>query len=418
VPAFARRMPAMRFCFAFLIATLGAIALVPPGSGATATEVWWSFRPLVRPAVPKVLGQQSEMSNPIDAFILAKLREKGLRPAPEADRRTLIRRLTFDLTGLPPTADEIKTFIADTDPRAYERLVDRLLASPAYGERQTRQWMDAVHFAETNGHETDAVRPNAWRYRDYLIAAFNADTPYARFIQEQIAADALFPNEPRLTPALGFLAAGPWDESSLKGIRDDSLDHLAGQYLDRDDMVTTVIGTVQSVTVQCARCHDHKFDPIPQTDYYNLQAVFAGIDRADRAYDPDPQIGRRRKQLRDTLAALDRNDPKIAALVMTPEFRKEIGLWEFATVANRPAWAPLIPTVLTSAHGATLTRLPDNSVRSDGPRPETDTYTLSSRTSLKGVTAVRLEVMSDEALPHHGPGRADNGNLHLNEFRL
>jgi hypothetical protein len=224
-------------------------------------------------------------------------------PAPEADRRTLIRRVTFDLSGLPPTPAEVRAFLGDADPLAYERLVDRLLASPTYGERQARLWMDAVHFAETNGHETDAVRPNAWRYRDYLIAAFNADTPYARFIQEQVAADVLFPDEPRLTPALGFLSAGPWDESSLKGIREDSLDRVAGHYLDRDDMVSTVIGTVQSVTVHCARCHDHKFDPISQTDYYGLQAVFAGIDRADRVYDPDPEVGRHRQELRPKLVA-------------------------------------------------------------------------------------------------------------------
>src|SRR6476660_8421663 len=149
---------------------------------------------------------------------------------------------------------EIAAFEADASPDAYGKLVDRLLASPAYGERWARHWMDAVHFAETHGHDQDRVRPNAWRYRDYLIAAFNADTPYARFVQEQIAADVLFAGEPHLTPALGFLAAGPWDESSLRDIREDSLDRQVGYYLDRDDMVTTVLATFQSLTAGCARC--------------------------------------------------------------------------------------------------------------------------------------------------------------------
>src|SRR5207253_817349 len=135
-------------------------------------------------------------SNPIDAFVRAKLREKGLAPAPEADRRTLIRRVTFDLTGLPPTPGEVEAFEQDTSADAYEKVVDRLLASPHYGERWARHWMDAAHFAETHGHDQDRVRPNAWRYRDYLIAAFNADTPYARFVQEQLAADVLLPDEP------------------------------------------------------------------------------------------------------------------------------------------------------------------------------------------------------------------------------
>jgi hypothetical protein len=157
--------------------------------------------------------------------------------------------------------------------------------------------MDAVHFAETHGHDQDRVRPNAWRYRDYLIHAFNADTPYSRFVQEQLAADILFPDEPKLTPALGFLAAGPWDESSLRDIREDSIDREVGRYLDRDDIVTTVFNTFQGLTVQCARCHDHKFDPIAQDDYYRLQAVFAGVGRGDVCFEEDPAVGRKRTEV-------------------------------------------------------------------------------------------------------------------------
>jgi hypothetical protein len=277
-----------------------------PGALAD-TRASWSLRPIVRPDVPTSKERGATWARtPIDAFILAGLRGAGLEPAPEADRRTLIRRLSFDLTGLPPSPAEVEAFVDDPSPDAYERLVDRLLASPHHGERWARHWMDAVHFAETHGHDQDRIRPNAWPYRDYLIESFNRDTPYARFAQEQLAADVLFPDEPRLAVALGFIASGPWDESSLRDIRDDTIDRQVGHYLDRDDMVTTAMATFTSTTAHCARCHDHKFDPITQEDYYALQAVFAGVDRADRAFDTDPAVDRRRRELtaeRETLRA-------------------------------------------------------------------------------------------------------------------
>jgi hypothetical protein len=258
------------------------------------------------PTVPPALAAWCR--TPIDRFIAARLAEKGLHPSPEADRRTLIRRLSFDLVGLPPTPEEIAAFLEDRSPDAYERVVDRLLDSPHHGERWARHWMDVVHFAETHGHDQDRIRPNAWPYRDYLIAAFNRDTPYARFVQEQVAADALFPDEPALVVALGMIAAGPWDESSLRDIRDDSIDRQIGHYIDRDDMVATVMSTFVSATVHCARCHDHKFDPISQEDYYSLQAVFAGADKAERPYDPDPGLAESRRTLsaeRDRVQAAD-----------------------------------------------------------------------------------------------------------------
>ena len=267
-----------------------------PGSAAASSSLaddgsWWSLRPISSPEPPRLSVREAAWArNPIDAFIIAGLRSKGLRPSPEADRRTLIRRLSFDLTGLPPSPEEVDDFLADTAPDAYERLVDRLLCSPHHGERWARFWLDLVHFAETHGHDQDRIRPNAWPYRDYLIAAFNGDKPYASFIEEQVAADVLFPDQPRLVVALGMIAAGPWDESSLRDIRDDSIDRQIGHYIDRDDMVSTVMSSFVSMTVHCARCHDHKFDPITQEDYYGLQAVFAGVDRADRAYDPDPLV--------------------------------------------------------------------------------------------------------------------------------
>ena len=172
--------------------------------------------------------------------------------------------------------------------------------------------MDLVHFAETHGHDQDRIRPSAWPYRDYLIESFNRDTPYGRFAEEQIAADALYPDEPRLTVALGMLAAGPWDESSLRDIRDDSIDRQIGFYIDRDDMVATVISTFSSVTIQCARCHEHKFDPISQDDYYSLQAVFAGVDKATRGYDTDPTIAKLRRRLAAEIKTKERHEGELA----------------------------------------------------------------------------------------------------------
>ena len=280
---------------------LGSAGTSPPRV-APASErernTWWSLEPITNPRVPRLDPNEAAWARtPIDAFIIARLRQQGLKPAPEADRRTLIRRLSFDLIGLPPRPEEVAFFVTDAAPDAYEKLVDGLLCSPHHGERWARHWMDLVHFAESHGHDQDRIRPNAWPYRDYLIESFNADKPFARFIEEQVAADSLFPREPRLVVALGMIAAGPWDESSLRDIRDDSIDRQIGHYIDRDDMISTVMSSVVSMTVQCARCHDHKFDPITQDDYYSLQAVFAGVERAERAYDPDPKVNLVRQAL-------------------------------------------------------------------------------------------------------------------------
>ncbi len=292
-----------------------ARAMAPAGNPAAALD-WWSLRPLRRPEVPAVpKSLEGWCRTPIDRFIAARLVEKGMHPSGEADRRTLIRRVTFDLLGLPPTPNEVAAFLSDREPGAYERLVDRLLASPHYGERWARHWMDLVHYGETHGHDQDRIRPNAWPYRDYLIASFNRDTPYARFVQEQVAADALFPDEPGLVVALGMIASGPWDESSLRDIRDDSIDRQIGLYIDRDDMVATVMSTFVSATVHCARCHDHKFDPISQADYYSLQAVFAGVDKAERPYDADPRVARLRRALASEAAAAGKSAPERAAWV-------------------------------------------------------------------------------------------------------
>jgi hypothetical protein len=380
---------------------------------------WWSLRPIERPAIPELdAAGRAWARTPVDAFIFARLRAGGLVPSPEADRRTLIRRLTLDLTGLLPSPEETAAFLSDRAPDAHERLADRLLASPRHGERWARHWMDAVHFAETHGHDQDRVRPNAWPYRDYLIQAFNEDKPYARFIEEQIAADVLFPGEPRLAVALGLLAAGPWDESSLRDIREDSIDRQIGFYLDRDDMVSTVCSTFLSTTVHCARCHDHKFDPVTQDDYYALQAVFAGVGRADRAYDADARVAAERARLRGEIARLERRDPDALAALDGPGVAAEVEDWIRRAGREAAAWTVLAPASFASSEGTALEALDDQSVLASGPRPEKDTYTVAVEAPRETITAVRVEVLADPGLPHGGPGRQDNGNLHLSELRV
>jgi Protein of unknown function (DUF1553)/Protein of unknown function (DUF1549)/Planctomycete cytochrome C len=270
-----------------------------PDDGAVAARPmnWWSFQPVSRPAVPLVSGSVSVPRHPIDGFILTKLQEKELLSSPEADRQTLIRRIYFDLIGLPPTLEETGAFLNDASPDAYEKLVDRLLASPHYGERWARHWLDVVHFGETHGYDKDKPRPNAWPYRDYVIRSLNADKPYSRFVQEQIAGDVLFPGTVDGIEALGFLAAGPWDLIGHEELPESKIDGQVARHLDRDDMVANTVNTFMSLTAHCAQCHNHKFDPITQEDYYSLQAVFAALDRTDRVFDVDPELAARRTQL-------------------------------------------------------------------------------------------------------------------------
>lgn len=277
---------------------------------------WWSLRPLARPEVPAF--ESDWIRTPIDAFIWAGYEEHDLHRAPEADRRTLIRRVTFDLHGLPPTPEEVEAFVADPDPLAYERLIDRLLDSPRYGERWARHWLDVVHFGETHGYDKDKRRDHAWPYRDYVIRSLNADKPYGQFIREQVAGDVLLQGDAEGIIATGFVTAGPWDFVGHVELREDSIEKYKTRVIDRDDMVANTISTVLSLTAHCARCHDHPFDPITQQEYYGLQAVFAGVERGDREYH-DPQIAKQRAEFERQRAELQQQRDRLveqrAALV-------------------------------------------------------------------------------------------------------
>jgi hypothetical protein len=368
----------------------------------------WSLRPLaeVTPPVAAPAALPAEWANnPIDRFILAKLIDNGLRPSPPADRRTLIRRVYFDLTGLPPTPEQVDCFVADTDPSAPEKLVDRLLASPLYGERWARHWLDVIHFADTHGHEADLLRPHAWRYRDYVIDSLNRDTPWPRFIREQLAADVFFPNERQLTPALGFLAAGPCDLSAA------GTAPMTFEYLDRDDLVTQTMTAFASITVNCARCHAHKFDPITQEDYFALQAVFAGVTKGDVAFDLDAGVTGRRKHYRTLLAAAERRQRDI---LFAPENESRVALWK-RTPNDAETWQSL-DDVLLESDGSILERQADGSIRSRGPLQDKETWSLTLGGSPREITALRLDVLADDAPPHRGPGRAHDGNVYLSEF--
>ena len=301
------------------IVVIIAISAVISGSFAEekVKQDWWSREPLKESKVP--IG---EKDNPSDRFIVSKLKEQGLLNSKIADRRVLIRRLYFDLWGMPPTPKQVNDFIKDPEPNAYKSLVDKLLLSPRYGERWARHWLDVVHYGETHGYDKDKPRPNAWPYRDYVIRAFNEDKPYSRFIKEQIAGDLLWPDTLDGIVATGFIAAGPWDFIGHAEVPETKIDGKVARHLDRDDMVTTTMNTFTSLTVQCAQCHDHKRDPVTMEHYYSLQSVFAALDRADRPYDVKSDIASERQKLREekkqTEQIIAENKKKIDAS-RTPE---------------------------------------------------------------------------------------------------
>jgi mono/diheme cytochrome c family protein len=249
--------------------------LVPPG--AKAASGLWSLRPLKPVEPPPVTGDWCR--TPIDRFVLAALRARGLSPSARADKRTLIRRATFDLTGLPPTREEIDSFIKDDSPRAWEDLVDRLLASPAYGERWGRHWLDVARYADSDGYELDDDRPHAFHYRDFVIRAFNDDMPFDTFARWNLAGDELQPDDPRARVATGFCTAGPVVIFNDAVGRGTPLEREKARYDELDDIVSTLGQAFLGMTTGCARCHDHKFDPIPSRDYYRLVAAFANSRR-------------------------------------------------------------------------------------------------------------------------------------------
>ncbi|MDE0263620.1 MAG: DUF1549 domain-containing protein [Bryobacterales bacterium] len=275
-------------------------------SQAESEQTWWSLQPFRVESEPAPAGHWER--NAIDGFLLRAMQSQGLKPSDLSDRKTLIRRLSFDLTGLPPEPAEVESFASDHDPEAYPKLVDRLLASPAYGERWGRHWLDVARFGESNGYEQNHLRDNAWPYRDWVIRSFNEDKPYNRMILEQLAGDQLAPDDRLAQAATGFLVAGPHDTVGIKnpaGEAQKRANHL-------DDMIMGTASAFLGLTVHCARCHDHKFDPISNEDYYRMQAVFAGVSHGDRTWDNPARVAefasaseRLDEQINDAKAGLE-----------------------------------------------------------------------------------------------------------------
>jgi hypothetical protein len=303
------------------LAVLGA-ATMPAQTGGPrrAGRDWWSLQPLRPVAVPPVDGAQRPI-NPIDHFILHRLKKERLAPSPEADRRTLIRRLSFDLIGLPPTPHEVKAFVKDSAPGAYERLVDRLLDSPHYGERWARHWLDIVRYGESQGFERNKFRPNAWKYRDFVVEAFNSDMPYDQFVRWQIAGDVLEPDEPLAVIASGFLALGPYDLTAYNNGTPPMRAFAREEEL--EGLVATVGQAFLGLTVHCARCHNHKFDPISQKEYYQFSAALGGTYQGDER---EVLTDKGRPIAQKRIAALRRDIESLAAREKAADDREKPAL--------------------------------------------------------------------------------------------
>ncbi|MFN3652527.1 MAG: PSD1 and planctomycete cytochrome C domain-containing protein [Armatimonadota bacterium] len=318
-----------------------------------AEQVWWSFRPLSIPVVPKL--NSPWVKNPIDAFVLAKLKANGLSPSPPATRPALIRRAYLDLIGIPPTPEEVDAFVADTAPDAYEKVVDRLLASPHYGERWGRHWLDVARFSESSGFEGDKDRPLAWRYRDYVIQSFNEDKPYPEFIREQLAGDEVKPGDPAALVATGYLGLGQEDFAMVK-LPQTRADEV-------DDLVSTTGSAVLGLTIGCARCHDHKYDPVSQADYFRLYAVFAPTERREVEI-PTPEE-KRAADARN--AELDR---ELAPLKAQAEPLRAKGAEAAKAAGHANPNDEQILAALPEAERAELTRLNASIKEIDGKRPQ------------------------------------------------
>lgn len=371
---------------------------------------FWSFQPLQASDPPP--ANDPFVRNEIDHFTLAKMQANGVTPNAIASKAVQIRRAYFDLLGLPPSAEEVEAFEQDNDPQAYSRLIDRLLKSPHYGERWGRHWLDVARFAESHGFEQDYDRPHAYHYRDFVIKALNRDMPFDQFVRWQLAGDEIAPDEPLAMMATGFMGAGVFPtqltEKEFEPARYDAL----------DDMAATMGTAMLGVTIGCARCHDHKFDPIPQRDYYRIAAAFSRTIRSeiDLPVEPDKlpaklaQWQNQQTALQNALANFEKN-------VLPARFDQWLTKQEVKKVTV-PPWVVLDLTTFRSEGGATLTKQSDGSLLASGKNPDFDTYTFTAITHLKDVTAIRLEALSHPSLVRGGPGRASNGNMGLGNFTV
>jgi hypothetical protein len=392
-----------------------------PESAASLAKSHWAYRPIKQPAIPKVSAWtdtnnlKSTIINPIDSFINLNLMSHGVLPSPRADKVTLLRRLHSDLTGLPPTADETREFLQDVRPDAYERLVDRLLASPHFGERWGRKWLDLARYADSDGYEKDNVRPHAWRYRNWVIDAINADMPFDQFTTEQLAGD-LLPN-------------ATLDQKIATGFHRNTLTNTEGGVDQEEfrckatvDRVSTTATVWLGLTLQCAECHDHKFDPFSQREFYQLYAFFnsenevnipAPLASEQAAYDAGM------KQYRERLDAAKRVHEAALVDLRSTKLPQRIAAWEKDARLGAVRWQPMLLKDSSTKNGATIKTYDGGIFQASGKNPDTETYTLiADLLSGSRVSAIRLEALSDRALPSSGPGRTPHGNFVLTEVEL
>ena len=415
MPAEAKPLPAETV--AVIVEWIRQGAIRPKGRPDTGIA-HWAYRPVTRPAVPT--PRSGPVHNPVDAFVLARLGRERLEPAPPASRETLIRRLSLDLLGIPPTPAEIDRFLGDPDDGGWERLVDRLLASPRYGERWAVPWLDAARFSDSNGYQRDGRR-ETWAFRDWVIEALNADMPFDRFTIEQLAGD-LLPDA-----SLASRIATGFHRGTMANVEagTDPEEERVLAIIDRINTTGTVwLGS----TIECAQCHDHKYDPFTQVDYYRLFAFFNGTEAEIKTYGSrrefegprtdlplDPAVASRREKVtarRDAIA--ERFDELTERLVAgQPGWESRL-----AGKLGKSTWRVLEPLTFESTGGSALMKLDDSSLRVTGNFPGNDVYRVTVRPGLSSLTAIRLNVLADPQLPGGGPGRVAPGNFILSEFTV
>ena len=369
---------------------------------------YWAFQPLREVSPPVVDGNAS--LHPIDRFVIAKRSSAGVSGNGPADKRTLLRRAYFGLVGIPPTRDEAKRFLDDSSPDAYEKLVDRLLESPHFGHRWARHWLDVARFAESHGFEQDYDRPHAYHYRDFVIKAFNDDMPYDQFVRYQIAGDEIAPNDPLAMKATGFLGAGAYPTQITQREVEPS------RYDAMDDMANTTGQAFLAMTIGCARCHDHKFDPIPQADYYRFVANFVTTVRSNIEVEIAPvtpeeiaSYDAKTKQLSAQLAAFE-----------SEELPGRLDQWikQSTPGTSAPNGWQLLNWIAKSQGGATFELLEDGSFLAVGKNETYDEYTFTTETDLVGLNQFRIEALTHASMKQNGPGRASNGNFALTDIRV
>jgi mono/diheme cytochrome c family protein len=410
-----------------------AVAAKEKGTVSEEDRKWWAFQPLkhVNPPEPPKGGTTYE--HPIDRFISAKAATKGLKISPAAERRVLIRRLYLDLLGLPPTPEEVDAFVNDKAADAWDRLVEKTLASPHYGERWARHWLDVARFAESSGFEHDYDREGAYQYRDFVIKALNRDMPFDQFLKWQIAGDEFEPDNAMALTATGFLGSGVFPTqitaNEVERTRYDAM----------DDMLSTTSLAFMGMTVGCARCHDHKFDPIPTADYYKMLSTFTTTTRSVVDLDVQPEINAAKKaKWAEEHAPMQLNLAEYE-FGLKPKFEDWV---KSGAKIDGQVWTVLDLTNRQSKAGATFKKMEDGSWLVEGKNGDSDEYTFKAAlpyvvpplggfgtSSTQGaaeppkggttyVTGLRLEALSDPSMPKGGPGRADNGNIGLSRIRI